>query len=85
MFGCTLAKETKVLVFMSAARMLDKLVPQLRAQVRPHLPGEAESLGAHERDPARRAAPPREAHERGRGGRGGRRRCSRARGGQAAE
>ena len=52
-------------------RMLDKLVPQLRAQVRPHLPGEAGARGAHERAPALRAAPLREARERGRGGRGG--------------
>ena len=81
MFGCS-QEKTKVFVLMSAARMLDKLAPQLRAQVRPHLRGEAGSRGAHERAPALRAAPPREAHERGRGGR---RRCSRVRGGQAVE
>ena len=36
--------------------MLDKLAPQLRAQVRPHLPGEAGARGAHERAPALRGA-----------------------------
>ena len=50
--------------------MLHKFVPQLRAQVRPHLPGEARARGAHKRAPALRSAPPREARERGRGGRG---------------
>ena len=45
--------------------MLYKFVPQLRAQVRPHLPGEAGARGAHECAPARRAAPPREARKRG--------------------
>ena len=37
-------------------RMLDKLAPQLRAQVRPHLPAEAGAQGAHERAPALRGA-----------------------------
>ena len=32
--------------------MLDKLVPQLRAQVRPNLPGKAGARDAHERAPA---------------------------------
>ena len=53
-------------------RMLHKLVPQLRAQVRPHLPGEARARGAHKCTPALRGgAPPRETRERGRGGCGG--------------
>ena len=37
-------------------RMLDKLAPQLRAQVRPHLPAEAGAQGAHERAPALRGS-----------------------------
>jgi len=49
--------------------MLNKFVPQLRAQVQPHLPGEARARGAHKRAPALRSAPPREARERGRAGR----------------
>merc|ERR1712025_1432813 len=54
-------------------RVRHELVPQRRAQVRPHLPGEAGAGGAHERAPALRGAPPRETRERGRGagGRGG--------------
>ena len=48
--------------------MLHKLVPQLRAQVRPHLPGEARARGAHKRAPALRCASPHEPRERGRGG-----------------
>ena len=63
-------------------RVRHELAPQRRAQVRPHLPGEAGARGAHERAPALRAAPPREARERGRGagrGAGG----GGARGGQA--
>ena len=38
--------------------MLHKLVPQLRAQVRPHLPGEARARGAHKGTPVERCAPP---------------------------
>jgi hypothetical protein len=44
--------------------MLHKFVPQLRAQVRSHLPGEARFRGAHKRAPALRSAPPRSARER---------------------
>ncbi len=52
-------------------RVRHELAPQRRAQVRPHLPGEAGARRAHERAPALRGAPPREARERGRGaGRG---------------
>ena len=55
-------------------RVRHELAPQRRAQVRPHLPGEAGARSAHERAPALRASPPREARERGRGagGRGAR-------------
>ena len=52
--------------------MLHKLIPQLRAQVRPHLSGEEQARGTHvERAPALRGAPSREAREHRRGGRGG--------------
>jgi hypothetical protein len=61
-FGRERAQPARLIV---PIRMFDKLVPQLRAQVRPHLPGEAGARGAQECAPARRAAPPREARKRG--------------------
>ena len=65
--------------------MRHELAPQPRAQERPHLPGEAGARGAHERAPARRAAPPREARERGQVWAQCWRQCLRERGGQAVE
>jgi hypothetical protein len=51
-------------LYSDDVHMLHKFVPRLRAQVRPHLPGEARARGAHKRAPALRRAPPREARER---------------------